>query len=500
MDPADIPVGLCSTCLSITPEALASQEGYLLQGNSQTCALCAVLQENFNEYQRRFRILYVHKEEAEEDMFSKVPPQLLAFYDNKGNMELWSRRPICIMADDDFAVNYGIPAARRSLSSTRPHETFQFIENCIHTCITKHSCSSRLTSSGENHNPSSTNLPNNVTESCGGQSKAHEDSFPARLIDLEAFPGTKTRAVGDLRLVEVVRDCPKYMTLSHYWGGNLEGKTTLLNLSQRLLRFRLQEIPPTFKDTVEITRRLGIRYLWIDALCIIQDSPTDWAEESVKMAEIYSQSFLTIAADKCKDSFGSCFNIASRAQDLGGETECTMVEVPKTLQDGSTSSLLFWLLRDSFQSPDMGPLENSPLNERGWVFQERILSPRTVHFTATQLVWECRGTLLTEDLLPLPSADRRHASFFKEFLGSDPRNIIHWYGEIESAYLPLKFTNPEDRLIAISGIAKMGYLRMSSKIRYLAGLWAETLPYGLSWKLPVENSDLPEAPRRPSWT
>jgi hypothetical protein len=164
-----------------------------------------------------------------------------------------------------------------------------------------------------------------------------------------------------------------------------------------------------------------------------------------------------------------------------------MVEVPKTLQDGSTSSLLFWLLRDSFQSPDMGPLENSPLNERGWVFQERILSPRTVHFTATQLVWECREALLTEDLLPLPSADRRHASFFKEFLGSD-------------AYLPLKFTNPEDRLIAISGIAKMGYLRMSSKIRYLAGLWAETLPYGLSWKLPVENSDLPEAPRRPSWT
>jgi hypothetical protein len=193
-----------------------------------------------------------------------------------------------LSSKDDFAVNYGIPAARRSLSSTRSHETFQFIENCIHTCITKHSCSSRLTSSGENHNPSSTNLPNNVTESCGGQSKAHEDSFPARLIDLEAFPGTKTRAVGDLRLVEVVRDCPKYMTLSHYWGGNLEGKTTLLNLSQRLLRFRLQEIPPTFKDAVEITRRLGIRYLWIDALCIIQDSPTDWAEESVKMAEIYS--------------------------------------------------------------------------------------------------------------------------------------------------------------------------------------------------------------------
>jgi len=173
------------------------------------------------------------------------------------------------------------------------------------------------------------------------------------------------------------------MALSHCWGGSLSAahSTRTFNITFRSAWIPISSLPTTFRHAIEITRRVGIRYLWIDALCIIQDSPIDWAQESAKMGYIYDSSLLTIAATASNDSFGGCFNNSGATQDQldGG----TLVEVTQTLPDGRQSDLLFWSPRFDPRKPlsEPTPLKESLLSERGWVFQERILSPRTVHFT-----------------------------------------------------------------------------------------------------------------------
>jgi hypothetical protein len=119
-----------------------------------------------------------------------------------------------------------------------------------------------------------------------------------------------------LQLVDGNEVCQKYMTMSHCLGVLPEDSlTTKSNLSYRQSSISFKELTPTFRDAVQITSRLGNRYLWIDAICIIQGSTEDWAAESMTMGDIYRNSFLTIAASKGGDSFGGCFNQESTSSD-----------------------------------------------------------------------------------------------------------------------------------------------------------------------------------------
>jgi hypothetical protein len=196
------------------------------------------------------------------------------------------------------------------------------------------------------------------------------------------------------------------MTLSHCWGGSLsaEHTTRTSKLVSRTAKIPIDSLPTNFRHAIEITRRIDIRCLWIDALCIIQDSPSDWEQESVKMGHIYDRLFLTIATTTSKDSFGGCFNNAGTTQDLLADG--TLVQVTQTLSDGRLSDLLLWSPHLNPYNPlsEPTPLKESPLPQRGWVFQERILFPRTVHFTSDQLVWEGREVYETEDRLPFITA------------------------------------------------------------------------------------------------
>lgn len=133
---------------------------------------------------------------------------------------------------------------------------------------------------------------------------------PSRLIDVSPLD-LKDESIDDsvVKLIDVSDSCPRYITLSHCWGGTLtpEHCTMTDNLAARKLGIAFDSLPCTFQDAITITRRLGIRYLWIDALCILQDSKVDWAEESVKMATVYDNSFLTIAASASANKSGGCF-------------------------------------------------------------------------------------------------------------------------------------------------------------------------------------------------
>jgi hypothetical protein len=103
------------------------------------------------------------------------------------------------------------------------------------------------------------------------------------------------------------REPAKYATLSHCWGGNSPITTTTDTIKERKRKIPLDELPKTFKDAVIITRNLGLEHIWIDSLCILQDSTEDWEREAGNMSEIYTNCYVMIAADDASNCHGGCF-------------------------------------------------------------------------------------------------------------------------------------------------------------------------------------------------
>ena len=158
---------------------------------------------------------------------------------------------------------------------------------------------SRSTSSEETFNTIRTWIQQ--CEEIHTECRRHEDDrayMPKRVLDV------RSNAVVPR---EGVAPAP-YICLSHCWGP--PNKQIIRTLSSNIHSF-LKHVPwddlsNTFQDAIDITRRLDVDYIWIDSLCIIQEDRDDWKEESVKMADIYENAFLTIAATKSRDGSGGC--------------------------------------------------------------------------------------------------------------------------------------------------------------------------------------------------
>jgi hypothetical protein len=190
--------------------------------------------------------------------------------------------------------------------------------------------------------------------------------------------------------------------LSHCWGLKPQLITTKKTLSDYEKEVSWGVLPATFRDAITVSRRLGIRYIWIDSLCIIQDSPADWARESAKMADIYANSYLTIAAASSKDGAGGLYLEDQRQKGVSltgttslGSTYTVRVQysIPAhTLVDDATpKGVIQHPISVSSSINDIGGTrEVFPLLTRGWVFQERLLSPRFLQFGRHELLWDCR--------------------------------------------------------------------------------------------------------------
>jgi hypothetical protein len=183
----------------------------------------------------------------------------------------------------------------------------------------------------------------------------------------------------------------RYVALSHRWGSPQQGAMFCAyrsNLAELRRGIDLSRLPRTFQDAVRVTRGLGLPYLWIDSVCIVQDDPDDWETESRLMERVFSSAYCTLAAS-CSSGSGDgmlkprperqC--VALRADDGGGE-------------ENAAGTCYVCAAVDDFHAH----VDRSELNQRGWVLQERALSRRTIYFTETQSYWECGGGVRCETM------------------------------------------------------------------------------------------------------
>ncbi|OCL08305.1 HET-domain-containing protein [Glonium stellatum] len=249
--------------------------------------------------------------------------------------------------------------------------------------------------------------------------------LPTRVLDL----GPPERAP-DVRLFEPSGALASYACLSHCWGKARSITTERKTLASHRDGIAWGSLPKTFRDTINFVRKLDLRYLWIDSLCIIQDDIDDWRRESAKMASIYQNSYITIAATKSADDHGGCYSTASPF-DL--DYPLTM----KLSEKVSQATLLQVYVREKIlHFDDMQDVNAStayPLLTRGWAYQERLLAPRVLHFCQKELVWECQEFTRCECSCfnPAVSPKQEHSQVIGDWAIFEPLNPEERQSEIK---------------------------------------------------------------------
>ncbi|KAK4246548.1 heterokaryon incompatibility protein-domain-containing protein [Corynascus novoguineensis] len=219
-----------------------------------------------------------------------------------------------------------------------------------------------------------------------GRHRDETPSLPTRVIDVGS-------AEQRPRIIVSQAGRARYATLSHCWGGQSWVGTTTQNLAQMLDGFDVTTIPATYADAITMTKRLGIRFLWIDSFCIIQNDHDDWLAESQKMGEIYENAYLNIAATGANGGMSGF--LKTRKEDP------VYVRVPSAAgqrkYDWSSTGVGQFYFTNQADSDFDTFVTRAKLNTRGWVLQERILSRRSVHFAADMWYWECGRHIISED-------------------------------------------------------------------------------------------------------
>ena len=341
--------------------------------------------------------------------------------------------------------------------------------------------------------------------------------YPTRLVQISDSEHTPTRLVATKDSVEAPTAAYRYATLTHCWG-RPEQRISML-LRANYLKFcesiNETELSQNFQDAITIARRLKIPYLWVDALCIIQDSYDDWETESTRMSEYYSNSTITISALssvsgsngilKSRDESAIAIPASVNGQELYIRPVLSDALATLRTQDNSLSSI-----RPVFA--------RIPLNERSWTLQERLFSTRVVHFSEEQIFWQCKTCLATEDnqyILPPELVAKARMEDLVEICrdlsddsGAGKTTIVktRWY-EAVGDYTSRSLTYDSDKLPAISSIAKR--VHQVTGAEYLAGLWLDgsaNLVDNLLWTfLPSWARSSRDKPARvfngsPSWS
>ncbi|KAL2066078.1 hypothetical protein VTL71DRAFT_2149 [Oculimacula yallundae] len=334
----------------------------------------------------------------------------------------------------------------------------------------------------------------NETVSGSGHINPYDAPFPTRVIEI-------TREDGQQRLYLRHTDGLKgaYVTLTHRWN-DFTGKcsTTTANLEKRLIEGDFGELPQLFRDAFVIVEKLGINFIWIDSLCIIQsgDDYVDWRREAPKMAQYYQFSVFTLAGT-AEDIVGGLFHpYAKDAIPWSSK----LVRLPYRNKNNLIAGNLYCFKRRTTVVEEyMEQVWSSILFRRGWILQEWLLSKRLLWYTPHGLFFECQQELpRSYDQAQLTftraSADlQEYLSIKASFHHSNNDILSFWYSVLE-VYSAQHLTKDSDHILAVAGLAKevgsilanpkrLPSLNGSSQNEvYVAGLWLRGIHRGLLWE------------------
>lgn len=318
------------------------------------------------------------------------------------------------------------------------------------------------------------------------------NTFPTRLVHV----GTEFREPY-LHEVSHCEPVPEYFTLSHCWGG----KSPVTLISAHVEEFKssipFHSLSRTFQEAIRIVRNLRYDYIWIDSLCIIQDSTEDWNRESEIMGDIYRNAICTIAATDSFNGDQGCFRqrytLRNRTcQIWRNEEQGVFVDIQET-------TAVERYRRE---------VNSGPLNLRAWVLQERVLSARVLHYAATSVYWDCEEAHLSDSGRQIDNEQNQLSwgfndgdlRLFKKLDFTDAENFANrWQSSVEK-YSDMKLTVSTDRFIAFRGIIK--YAEEMTKLRCIYGLWKENLMAHMLWRVgdAVATTSKRLGKTNPSWS
>ena len=306
----------------------------------------------------------------------------------------------------------------------------------------------------------------------------------------------------------------EYGTISHRWNAKTtrllqetEEDLTEEDLTEFKSEHPLSELPDDFQKAILIARFLGIEFLWIDSLCIVQDSDEDWARESMLMQDIYRNSICNIVIQPSAEPYAHSSTLNQFNQAKIKEVE--LIELKWKQPWFRKVSATYTIQRNDFWESS---IHRTKLSARGWIFQELMLSPRILHVYEDQLFWECPKMSACE-WHPSGESSFQGLRTKKEFnelirdhswgkyAGDDPRWYEAW-GEMVQLYSACNLTRRKDKLVALAGVAKTLAGLVRSQKGYFAGIFKQSLPHGLLWHRPSGQSSLVRSPsyREPSWS
>jgi hypothetical protein len=276
-------------------------------------------------------------------------------------------------------------------------------------------------------------------------------------------------------------DVYPYTTLSHVWGTDSAHQLSLTkaNLLELQDGIAIDSLPVIYREATVLTKILGMQYLWIDSLCICQDSATDWQFEASRMAAVYGNAMCNIACPFPPNS--PVMRVDPRSY------------LPCVLRPPTPSTPGLYASRVVSPDADWNNIRQWPMSSRAWILQEQLLSPRTIFFGHHNLKWVCSHER-RDEWLGAENVGHRKKWFLnveqeasqetferpdRSFLDADGALFVDLWENLIEEYRSTRLTNPSDRIIAFAGIARA--VHNVTQMTYLAGIWNTRLVHGLLW-------------------
>ncbi|RYP11949.1 hypothetical protein DL765_007528 [Monosporascus sp. GIB2] len=320
------------------------------------------------------------------------------------------------------------------------------------------------------------------------------DFRPTRLIEIVSHD--RARIVITQEADDAISS---YASLSHCWGKSKRLKLETSNIDELRTKISIGKLPATYREAIAVCIGLGLRHIWIDSLCIIQDSREDWRREALTMKDVYQNSALNIAAAASAESSEPSFS----------SRDPQTIRPLQTVTRWDDQESRKYFLADAAMYQD--EVERAPLCQRAWVVQEIWLARRNLFLTKNQLWWECceleacetypRGVpeaWLSADWLE--SVQAKSSTKSRETRWGKLSVVYDRWDALMETYASCKLTFPSDRMIAFAGILQH-FKDVIPGDACLAGHWRSKLPQSLVWTSRRGRwSFRPAAYRAPSWS